>query len=436
MTLDDALACALRLQKEGRVEGAAQLYGRILEKVPNHVDALHFLGVAMFQLGNGEAAVDLIRRAVTLEPDFAGAHNNLGNVLKHLHRSTEAAQAYRRVIELDPQNADAYNNLGALLRAEGKAAEAEGVLRQALELDPQHTDALHNLGNVYVALKRDDEAANMYLQASRLRPYDAENCLRLARALYGLRREQDALMMYKKWLAIDPDSSEAQHMVAATSGQAVPGRASDAYVQCTFDRFADSFDEVLTRLEYRAPQLLVDSVVRSLGTGQGHLDVLDAGCGTGLCGVLLKSWARRLVGVDLSPKMIEKARLREVYDHLVVSELTAFLSRHPAAYDVVIAADTLCYFGELTAVVAAGAVSLRPMGRFGFTVEKAEESEAPDGYRLQVHGRYSHTESYVRHVMAAAGLEPLSIEEAVLRMERREPVRGLVVIAYMRCQPS
>jgi predicted TPR repeat methyltransferase len=237
------------------------------------------------------------------------------------------------------------------------------------------------------------------------------------------------LEVYEKWLEIEPDSCEAQHMVAAASGRAMPRRASDAYVQHIFDRFAESFDQVLKNLEYRAPQLLVNLLAQVVGSGQGKLDVLDAGCGTGLCGPLLKVWARRLVGVDLSPKMVERARLREVYDHLVVGELTAYLSTHPAAYDLVISADTLCYFGDLTAVVAAGAASLRPTGRLGFTLEMAAESDAPGGYRLQFHGRYSHTEPYVRRVMAGVGLEQVSIEEAVLRMERQEPVRGMVVMA-------
>jgi predicted TPR repeat methyltransferase len=429
MTLDDALLYALRLHQEGRVEGAAQLYARILEQAPDNVDTLHFLGVAKFQLGDGAAAVDLICRAIALKPDFAGAHNNLGNILKRLHRSAEAAQAYRRVIELDPEHADALNNLGALLRAQGKAAEAEEVLRRALELEPRHADAFHNLGNVLVELKRDNEAADMYTQAVRLRPYNAEYYPRLARALYALKREPEALEVYEKWLTIEPDSCEAQHMVAAASGRMVPRRASDAYVQHVFDRFADSFDEVLKNLDYRAPQLLVDLVLQIVGPWQGKLDVLDAGCGTGLCGPLLKAWARRLGGVDLSTKMIEMARRRQVYDDLVVGELTAYLSTHPGTYDLVISADTLCYFGDLTAVLTAAAACLRPTGRLGFTLEKAAESTAPDGYRLQFHGRYSHTESYVRGVIAEAGLEPVLIEEAVLRMERWEPVRGLLVMA-------
>jgi predicted TPR repeat methyltransferase len=423
------LAYALRLQQQKRIKGAVQLYTRILEQAPNHVDALHFLGLAQFQLGDGGAAVDWIKRAIALKPDFAGAYNSLGNVLKCLGRFADAAQAYHRVIELEPDNADAYNNLGVLLQAQGKTAEAETVLRRALALQPQHADALHNLGNVLVELQRANEAADLCIQAVRLRPYDGESYLRFAKALYGQMREQEALEVYEKWLEIEPDSCEAQHMVAAASGRNVPARASDAYVQRTFDQYAESFDQVLQGLEYGGPQLLVDLLARVAGSGQGKLDVLDAGCGTGLCGPLLKAWTHRLVGVDLSSKMVEKARLRELYDHLVVGELTAYLSTHPAAFDLIISADTLCYFGDLTAVVTAGAVCLRPTGLLGFTVEKATEPDAPDGHRLQFHGRYSHTEPYIRRVLTGAGLQLFALETAVLRVERQEPVHSLVIMA-------
>ena len=188
MTLEDALLYALRLQQEGRVEGAAQLYARILEKAPDNVDALHFLGGGQVPIG---------RRGSGDGPDWSGYRaqarlcrcvQQSGQCAQTLNR--EAAQAYRRVIELDPENADVHNNLGALLRAEGKAAEDEEILRRALELEPRHADAFHNLGNVLVELKRDSEAADMYTQALRLRPYNAENYLQLARALYGLSASQ------------------------------------------------------------------------------------------------------------------------------------------------------------------------------------------------------------------------------------------------------
>jgi predicted TPR repeat methyltransferase len=429
VSVADALAFAVKLQQEGRIQAAAQLYARILEQLPDHVDALNFLGVAKFQLGDAQAALELIDRAIELKPDFAGAYNNLGNVLARLDRPNEAARAYQRVIELDPYNADAHSNLGALLRATGNAAEAEPLLRRALELAPDNPDVLHNLGNVLAQLERMNEAADIFARAMELRPYDGRSYQRLGSGLYGLGREQEAVKVFQRWLEADPDNDEARHMVAAATGNAVPERASEGFVKSAFDRMAETFDAHLYKLRYRVPQLLADRVAGVVGPGQGKLDVLDAGCGTGLCGLWLKAWAHHLVGVDLSPKMIEKARLRKIYDDLVVSELTCYLSAHPAAHDLVVSADTLCYFGNLKQIIPAAAFSLRRGGCFGFTVESAGESDAPDGYNLGFHGRYSHTRSYVLKTLKLAGLRPTSVDDEALRLEREEPVRGLVVMA-------
>ena len=127
MTLDDALVYALQLQQEGRIEGAAQLYARILEKAPDHVDALHFLGVAKFQLGDGAAALDLIGRAIALKPDFASATTTWVTCSNACIASQKRPRRIAGSSSWIPENADAYNNLGALLRAQGKAAEAEDI---------------------------------------------------------------------------------------------------------------------------------------------------------------------------------------------------------------------------------------------------------------------------------------------------------------------
>ena len=135
-------------------------------------------------------------------------------------------------------------------------------------------------------------------------------------------------------------------MIAACSGRDVPARASDAFIERTFDSFAGSFDSKLAKLLYRAPALvagmLADSDVEA-SKRPDKLDVLDAGCGTGLCGPLIAPYARRLVGVDLSGRMLAQARAQNVYDELVQRELTAYLrdfpgirchrvSRHPRVF--------------------------------------------------------------------------------------------------------
>jgi predicted TPR repeat methyltransferase len=105
-------------------------------------------------------------------------------------------------------------------------------------------------------------------------------------------------------------------------------------------------------------------------SASGGLDVLDAGCGTGLCGPLIAPYARRLVGVDLSERMLDQARTRDVYDELVRGELTGYLRDCTAAFDVVVAADTPENFGPLEEVVASAENALRGGGRLVFTVER------------------------------------------------------------------
>src|SRR6267142_1056924 len=144
----------------------------------------------------------------------------------------------------------------------------------------------------------------------------------------------------------------------------------------------------------------------------------------------LRPYARRLVGVDLSPKMLAQAAKRALYDESVAAELGSFLRASPGGFDVVASSDTLVYFGDLGEVLAAARRSLRPGGRLVFTLEhEANEAQAPAGYRIHPHGRYSHTESYVRSTLADAGFELLELEKANLRREGAAYVNGLVVAA-------
>lgn len=167
--------------------------------------------------------------------------------------------------------------------------------------------------------------------------------------------------------------------MAALTGENVPERASDAYLSSTFDGFASSFDEVLLhRLDYRARSLIEASVAAVLGAREPTRDLLDAGCGTGLCGPLLAPYPRTLSGVDLSAGMLERARALAVYDRLVQDEITRFLLNEREAFDVIASADTLCYFGSLDAVARAARSALRPGGWLVFRSSKPK-SRLPTG---------------------------------------------------------
>jgi predicted TPR repeat methyltransferase len=237
-----------------------------------------------------------------------------------------------------------------------------------------------------------------------------------------------AVGVIEEWLSEEPDHPVARHLLAACSGRNVPARASDAFIETTFDSFAGSFDAKLASLSYRAPALVAAMLAGSDPAAATRLDVLDAGCGTGLCGPLIAPHARRLVGVDLSGRMLAQAEARHVYDELRKGELTAYLRACTAAFDAIVSADTLVYFGSLADVVVAAAGALRAGGLFIFTVEEWSDAGPASEYALSPHGRYSHTRQYLDRVLTEAGFQP-EIETAELRLEAGRPVPGLVVRA-------
>jgi predicted TPR repeat methyltransferase len=199
-------------------------------------------------------------------------------------------------------------------------------------------------------------------------------------------------------------------------------------VEQVFDDMADTFDaHLVENLDYRAPELLGDALAAALPPPAASLDVLDAGCGTGLCAPLLRPYARRLIGVDLSAGMLARAAGRHAYDDLVQAELTTFLDRQIEAYDVIASADTLCYFGKLAPVVQAAAKALKVGGLLAFTLEDAEHDGR--GFQLQPHGRYAHARTYVESALSAAGLAVHSIVSVLLRKEGGQPVAGHLVVA-------
>ncbi len=428
LTLEEAVALAILLQKNEQFAEAEALYHRVLETAPDHPHALHYAGVLAHQQGRRDEAVALIERSLTLAPDRADYYSNLGIVLQSAGQLDRAIDAYRRAIAIDPGHANAHSNLGVLLRATGRPSESEAAYRTAIRLDPEHIDAYTNLGILLNGLGRTEEAAACFCKVITLRPKHREARKLLALAHCVLGEVGEAAKILEEWLAEEPGDPIALHMLAACTGRDVPARASNGFVEKTFDGFAASFEAKLARLSYRAPALVAAMLEASGLEPAKRLDVLDAGCGTGLCGPLVAPYARRLVGVDLSEGMLAHAREKRVYDALVKAELTEYLRGNGEAFDLIVSADTLVYFGDLDDVLAAAAAALRPNGLLVFTLEHAVGGKPDAGYRLELHGRYSHRPAYVARVLAAAGLET-EIAHAELRMEAGAPVAGLVIRA-------
>lgn len=425
--LDALLAEAVQLHQRGQLEGARRLYAQVLAAAPEHVDALHFLGVLAHQIGLHDEAIELIGRAISRAPAHADAHLNLGNVFLRVGKLDAAAACYERVLALRPDSAAAHTNLGTVWRGRGDESAAIAAYQRAIACDPGHADAHFNLGNALQRSNQIDAAVDAYLQAISLKPFATRVHRVLGMILYAIGRPLEAATVYRNWLQLEPGNPTASHMLAACTGGTTPARASDAYVRETFDRFADSFESKLAELDYQAPQLILEAVSQLFAAPTAALQVLDAGCGTGLCGPLLRPWARGLAGVDLSLGMLEKARERGLYDELTHGELGAFLRARRNRYDLIASADTLVYIGALDAVAAAAAAALRPGGAFVFTVETFADDTSPDRVILGPHGRYTHGRAHVHEALSNAGMTLEILEPVVLRTELNQPVPGLLV---------
>jgi predicted TPR repeat methyltransferase len=428
ISVDEAMTLVIECLKDGRVRDAGALCRRVLEVSPGHPSALHYAGKLACKAGHTAEAIALMEDSLERVPDQADWHSNLGIVRQAAGDLEGAFRAFQRAIELDPAHVNGHNNLGVLHRVFGRLAESEAAYRTAITLDPNNANAYQNLAIVLDLMDRTPEAVVAYCKALTLQPHYPEAQRRLALAYCTLGERDKAVSVCEAWLARNPDDPHARHTLAAVSGRDVPPRASDGYVQAVFDSFADTFESKLARLYYRAPELVAAALDSSGLAANGSLDVLDVGCGTGLCGPLLAPYKRRLVGVDLSQGMLERARDKGIYDELVHAELTAYLQRMSGAFDVIVSADTLVYVGALEAVADAAAAALRPGGVLVFTLEEAVADDSGSTYAIQPHGRYTHHAAYVSGLLAGAGLR-VTIDRAELRKESGAPVAGLVVSA-------
>ncbi|MDO8605787.1 MAG: tetratricopeptide repeat protein [Phaeospirillum sp.] len=458
------LALGHALEAQDNLNAAILQYRAILAADPNHAEAHARLGELLGRTGKTDEAIDHCRRAIAANPDHTEALCALGSLLHLRGGNEEAAHHLEQALAQRPDWPVALHNYGLILRALGQPERAVAILSGAVALRHDHAGSRANLAGALRDLGRLEEARVQAEHAARITPRDPAGWLELGltRKLQGLpegaaaaferaataaprsieahwclaeiRRElgdnSRAAAHYRRCLELDPDDRHGAALGLAQVGAApTPERAPDAYVRQLFDDYADKFDAALVdKLAYRAPALLANALSRILERRRS-LDVLDAGCGTGLAAPILRPLAARLDGVDLSPSMIEKARLRGLYDDLAVDELGAALNARPGRYDLVVAADVLVYFGDLGPVLAAAHSALRPGGVFAFTVERAEDCTS---YILGPKNRYAHAPDYVRDHAEAAGFAVVLAEPAATRQEAGADVPGLVVALRKR----
>jgi len=280
--------------------------------------------------------------------------------------------------------------LAKRLKEYGNVQPAYLCTKKAVELNPEDWDAWYDLGDLCQSVGRRDEARQAF----------------------------------QKYFDTHPDDAELEHLLIALRDETPPARASDRTIQQIYKDFAWNYEtRMRVDLEYKGPERMSDAI-HAVIPEPADLKILDLGCGSGLAGVTFRPWARELIGVDLSPEMLELAGKRNIYDRLEVGEITQWLKQGSETFDLIASCDVIIYFGDLRELVAAAKERLKPGAVFAFSMERGQTYP----FRITDTGRYEHHPDHVREAAAAAGLKVAYLEDAFLRMEYGTPVTGLFAV--------
>ena len=413
---------------------AAEKYSRQALKLDaESLPALINLGNVLYRKKDYAAALQYYRQAAELRPGYYVAEINLANTYFELRDYAAAAKHAESAAALDSGSVQAWTLLGNAALENGVFDAALDAFAKAAEIDSSDPWIYNYLSQAYQKKSLWKEALENGWQAVEKSGGDEAHHINFGYLLYEASLEKaDSLCgaYARKWLEKYPENPVVRHMGKALSdGRSAPV-APPGYVRDIFDVFAPDFEQVLHSLEYRAPDLIL-GFLRDIYGEKKHpkMRILDAGCGTGLCGVFLKKYAsfRGLEGVDLSAGMLREAAAKKVYNKLICREITDWLNNVKARYGLVVSADVFTYIGDLENLFSALFGALKKNGRVIFTV--SENSLNDSDWFLHISGRFLHRREYIEKLLLQTGFELEKISREKLRTEGDSEVWGYVVAA-------
>jgi predicted TPR repeat methyltransferase len=407
-----------------QLEKAIEDYDHALRLRPENAEVLSNRGHALFALEQQAEALQSIERALQIFPDYPEALYHMGLIKQQEKKYDEALAYYSRAVKANPNYHQALVRLAFVMhKLKMLPQESLAVLDRVLLVNPNDVDSLKARAGLLSGLKLVNQSLSDYDRAIELEPNDPKVYADRAETLLIAKRNTEAAQSFKRALELGGDKAELTYALASLGEDVTPVTAPVNYVTTLFDWYADRFDEHLQgRLKYQTPALLCQEIMR-LEPGTG-LNVLDLGCGTGLCGPLLKPMASSMTGVDLSANMLEMARKRGLYDTLVCADLTAFVTTQTQQFELVVATDVFIYVGALEAVFAATRNAMRAQGLFAFSFE----TSASEDLVLRPTRRYAHSVAYIQKLAAAHGFSVLVLEPSVIREEGGENQDGYLAV--------
>ncbi len=410
--------------KEGRLAEAEKGYLEVLRRKPDWGQVLNALGTVFLDQSRPDKAKKVFEKAAGLRPPYFPACYNLARLKQRENDHKGAISIYRAMLEKQPGIGEAWNNLGVAYREIGDQDEAISCFRRAVAFAPYMAEAWNNLGVAQDEFNMIENASKSYRKAIEIRSDYASAHFNLGISLQKLRRFKEAEEHYNKVLETRPDDEAARFMLQSLGTSTTPDAAPVEHVRRIFDQCAGTFERILVKdLEYKTPELLFD-LVRPYLTEE--MNVLDLGCGTGLGAQLYRPFAKRLIGVDVSSKMLEKAAEKKIYNRLEVFDILQDWG-FPQKFDLIYSSDVFVYFGNLDTIIRSASSYLVYGGIIAFSVERLEDNSME--YRLFPSGRYAHSRTYIQDCLRRHGLQLIEETKADIRKQSGNQVKGLLIVA-------
>lgn len=414
------------LKATGRIDKSLQHYREALRLKSPYPQAQNNLGTLLYRIGQYSEAASILEKSVRMDPKAVDTHYNLANCYIQLDRWLDAAAHYKEVLKLRSEHLGALHNLGITLCSLKQFEEAKPLLKQVIEREPNNIDALFHLSVIYSALGETMLAKECYEKILTLAPNHANSHHNIATLYLHLNQPEKALSHYQTALKLEPDNKTARHMIDALLGKTSTEGAPPEYVRALFDQYAYNYNQhVKDKLHYQVPHLLRSAITPYLSTQMTPWQVLDLGCGTGLCAPLFADITGKMIGVDVSPNMIEVAKYEGGYHKLYAMDILSYLNTTQDKFDLILSADVFVYFASLQEVFQACRLVLKPHGLFAFSIENLAE---PQDFLLKKTGRYAHSFDYIQKLCKLTHFSIESENEVILRYQDENPVIGKILI--------
>jgi len=373
------------------------------------------LGESELALGHKEQAQKLFYQALSINPHNLSALMNLADMEADSHNFGEAEKFYKRGIEIAPDNLRLHTNYAEMLCRNKRTLEGLEEYRQAVILSPQTPELIYNLSLILKSLEEYEQALDLMFHAFYLAPEHTDWSLNIAETLvlFNEQAPEKARKICENWYQKMPENIIVQHLWSTINHQTAANEKE--YNALLFDNFAATYEQTLKNIQYS----VVDKIAELYAPLKGK--ILDLGCGTGLVAQKLKTADNQFVGVDISAKMLDLARRKNIYSELKQDDITEYLHDSHPDFDCIIAADVFCYFGDLRPLIASAAPT-----RLIFSIETDDSAEK---FIVQANGRYKHNPQYIELLLHNSGYTEVTQTELVLRRENGKDVVGCIFSA-------